>query len=249
MSALSSKNILDKYEYLTGEDLGCTPNLFEKAKFEFSPLGMSLRKAFKKDEVKSVAKSKSDFNYDSNHTFCKFYKGYDEFIEMSLDSKYNRMKEFNKLLIIFKRVKTEKKKEAQLKKERIMKNVDELYAKYYSAYKSDYDTDYELNEAKKKKFEDNQFKLIDKTDKDLKLDEETKDLKLTPLPKFLSSKIDFNEATKLINDIRPDTNNAKTSLGDKKVFKDLEKLINDIHNNKVKKEGVPKRMKKSISDS
>ena len=64
-----------------------------------------------------------------------------------------------------------------------MKNVDELYAKYYSAYKSDYDTDYELNEAKKKKFEDNQFKLIDKTDKDLKLGEETKDLKLTALPK------------------------------------------------------------------
>ena len=125
-----------------------------------------------------------------------------------------------------------------------MENDDELYAKYYSAYKSDYDTDYELNEAKKKKFEDNQFKLIDKTDKDLKLDEETKDLKLTALPKFLSSKIDFNEATKLINDIRPDTNNAKTSLGDKKVFKDLEKLVNDINHNKVKKEGVVKRTKK-----
>ena len=111
-----------------------------------------------------------------------------------------------------------------------MENDDELYAKYYSAYKSDYDTDYELNEAKKKKFEDNQFKLIDKTDKELKLDEETKDLKLTALPKFLSSKNDFNEATKLINDIRADTNNAKTSLGHKKVFKDLEKLINDINN-------------------
>ena len=104
-SALSSKNILDKYKYLTGEDLGCTPNLFEKAKFEYAPMGMSLRKALKKDEVKSVAKSKSDFNYESNHTFCKFYKGYDEFIEMSLDYKYNRMKEF---LIIFKRVKTKK---------------------------------------------------------------------------------------------------------------------------------------------
>ena len=125
-----------------------------------------------------------------------------------------------------------------------MENDEELYAKYYSAYKSDYDTDYELNEAKKKKFEDNQFKLIDKTDKDLKLDEETKDLKLTALPKFLSSKIDFNEATKLINDIRPDTNNAKTSLGDKKVFKDLGKLVNDINHNKVKKEGVVKRTKK-----
>ena len=45
---------------------------------------------------------------------------------MSLDSKYNRMKEFNKLFLNFKSVKT-KKAEAQLKKERIMKNVDELY--------------------------------------------------------------------------------------------------------------------------
>ena len=32
--ALSSKN-LDKYEYLTGEDLGLKPSIVEKAKFEF----------------------------------------------------------------------------------------------------------------------------------------------------------------------------------------------------------------------
>ena len=78
ISALSSKN-LDKYEYLTGEDLGLKPRTVEKAKFEYSPLGVSLNKAFKKNEVKSVTKNKSDFNYDSNHAFFKFYKGYDEF--------------------------------------------------------------------------------------------------------------------------------------------------------------------------
>ena len=33
---------MDKYEYLTGEDLGYKPNVFEKAKFEYSPLGMVL---------------------------------------------------------------------------------------------------------------------------------------------------------------------------------------------------------------
>ena len=88
--ALSSKNVLDKYENLTGEDLGYKPNVFKRAKFEYSPLGMLLSKAFKKDEAKSVAKNKSDFNYDSNHTFYRFYKGYDEFEEMSLDSKYHR---------------------------------------------------------------------------------------------------------------------------------------------------------------
>ena len=55
-----------------------------------------------------------------------------------------------------------------------MNNVDELYKKYYDAYKSDYGTDDELNEAKKKKFDYKQFGLVDKTDKESKLDEETK---------------------------------------------------------------------------
>ena len=68
ISALSSKN-LDKYELLTGEDLDLKPSTVEKAKFEYSPLCMSLNKALKKDEVKSVTKSKSDFNYDGNHAF------------------------------------------------------------------------------------------------------------------------------------------------------------------------------------
>ena len=45
ISALPSKN-LDKYEYLTGEELGLKPSTAEKAKFEYSPLGMSLNKAF-----------------------------------------------------------------------------------------------------------------------------------------------------------------------------------------------------------
>ena len=119
--------------------------------------------------------------------------------------------------------------------------------KYYNNYKNDYDTDDELNEAKKKNFDHNQFKLVDKTDNELKLDEETKDLKLTALPKWSSSKNNFNETTKLINDIRVFINNAKTCVGDKKVFNDL-KLINDISNIKVKKEGAIKRMKKSISE-
>ena len=38
ISAFSSNN-LDKYEYLTGEDLGLKPNTVEQAKFEYSPLG------------------------------------------------------------------------------------------------------------------------------------------------------------------------------------------------------------------
>ena len=81
--------------------------------------------------------------------FTNIFKGYDEFKEMSLDSKYNRMKEFNKLLINFKALRPNKPK-TQLKKEQIMRNVDENYEKYYHAYKNDYETDDELDEAKKK---------------------------------------------------------------------------------------------------
>ena len=43
ISALSSNN-LDKYEYLTGEDLGLKPSIVEQAKFEYSSLGKIFNK-------------------------------------------------------------------------------------------------------------------------------------------------------------------------------------------------------------
>ena len=46
ISALSSKDFLEKYEYLTGEDLRHRPRVLEKTKFEYSPLCMSLGKLF-----------------------------------------------------------------------------------------------------------------------------------------------------------------------------------------------------------
>ena len=48
ISALSSKDLLGKYEYLTGEDLGHRPNTLEKTKFEYSPLGAVLDNSVKK---------------------------------------------------------------------------------------------------------------------------------------------------------------------------------------------------------
>ena len=121
----------------------------------------------------------------------------------------------------------QKKRETQLRKEEIMKNVDELYEKYYNScnsYKSHYDTDDELNWAKKKKFDYKEFELGNKKDKDSKL---------TVLPEWLSSRNDFNEAIKLIENIRADTNNVTSSSGDKKVFNDLNELINDIRIKKL----------------
>ena len=88
----------------------------KKNKFEYYPLGMSLSKSFKKDNVKNIANRESDFNYDSNYKFDKFYKQHDEFEEMSLDFKYNRIKEFNKLLIKFKALKPKQKQKHNSKK-------------------------------------------------------------------------------------------------------------------------------------
>ena len=130
------------------------------------------------------------------------------------------MKEFKRLLNNFKSLRPIKQ-ETQLKKERTMENVDELYEKYCNVYKNDFDNYDELSEAIKKKFNYRQFELFNKTDKKLTLDEETrkaKDSKLTELPK----------AIKLIEDIRADTNNDKSGSGGKKVFYNLDKLINDI---------------------
>ena len=46
-SAFSSNN-LDKYEYLTGEDLGLNPSTIEQAKFEYSPFGNIFNKGLDK---------------------------------------------------------------------------------------------------------------------------------------------------------------------------------------------------------
>ena len=49
ISALSSEE-LNKYEYLTGEDLGYRPDPVQKAKFEYSPLGQVFNKGLEKDD-------------------------------------------------------------------------------------------------------------------------------------------------------------------------------------------------------
>ena len=167
-----------------------------------------------KHEVKSVTKNQSDFNYDSKHTFFRFYKGYDEFKEMSLDSKYNKMKEFNQLLINFENLKT-RKTETQLKKERFMKNVDELYKNYYNAYKSDYDTDYDkLTEDKKKNFNQKQFEI-------------NKELKLTKLRKWI--KVNEKRFNEILNTVTEANNNGlKANINGKEITLDkAESLLKD----------------------
>ena len=51
ISVLSSNN-LDKYEYLTDEDLGLKPSTVEQARFEYSPLGKTFNKELHKNDQK-----------------------------------------------------------------------------------------------------------------------------------------------------------------------------------------------------
>ena len=93
ISPLSSNN-LDKYEYLTGEDLGLKPSTDEKAKSEYSPLGAVLsNKVKKKTNInKTIIKKKKDKNliYNSQYSFKKF-EDIDEFKELSLDSRLRKL--------------------------------------------------------------------------------------------------------------------------------------------------------------
>ena len=98
ISPLSSNN-LDKYEYLTGEDLGLKPSTDEKDKSEYSPLGVVLsNKVKKKTNInKTIIKKKKDKNliYNSQHSFKKF-EDIDEFKELSLDSRFKKLNNFLK---------------------------------------------------------------------------------------------------------------------------------------------------------
>ena len=51
ISALSSGN-LDKYEYLTGEDLNYEPSTVEQAKFDYSPLSKFFNRRLKEEKKK-----------------------------------------------------------------------------------------------------------------------------------------------------------------------------------------------------
>ena len=93
--ALSSKE-LDKYEYLTGEELGYKQGVVEKVKFEYFPLGEALNKGlikYKKD--KKDIKYVNNLKYDSVHNFNKYCVPHFKEIS-SIDSKFDTLNKFYK---------------------------------------------------------------------------------------------------------------------------------------------------------
>ena len=70
ISALSSNN-LDKYEHLTGEDLGLKPSNIEKAKFEYSLLGKIFNKGLSEEDKKEGLLKKLKNSEDKNEEQLK----------------------------------------------------------------------------------------------------------------------------------------------------------------------------------
>ena len=84
ISALSSNN-LDKYEYLTGEDLGLKPSTVEQAKFEYSPLGKAFTKGLDKDDQKDGLFKRLKNIEDKNEQLLKTTKNKTENIKHVTD--------------------------------------------------------------------------------------------------------------------------------------------------------------------
>ena len=80
-------------------------------------------------------KNESNYNYDSEYGFYRFYSDFEKILKMSLASKYDDMHDFYPLLKRFinthKAISIEKKDH----KDRIIKNVKLFYNNYFDAYK------------------------------------------------------------------------------------------------------------------
>ena len=153
ISALSSKDLLEKYEYLTGEDLGHRPSVLEKTKFEYSPFGAVLvNKVKKKTNTNKVnIKKKQDKNliYNSQHSFTKF-KDIDEFKGLSLDSMYKKLNDFLKKFNKLKAVDPETNENIVLKP-KSLNNVGDLFNELYYIYKDKYNEEKDGLDTKNKK--------------------------------------------------------------------------------------------------
>ena len=83
ISALSSNN-LDKYEYLTGEDLGLKPNTVKQAKFEYSPLGKIFNKGLSEEDKKEGLLIRLKNIEDENKVKNKDIKEVTDFVDQPL---------------------------------------------------------------------------------------------------------------------------------------------------------------------
>ena len=125
---------MEKYEYLTGEDLGYKPKVFEQAKFEYYPSGEALNRGLMNDKKdKKVIKYDNNLKCGSMHNFNKY--SVSRFNEISsIDSKFDTInkfyKDFKKLNDI-----NSKNENTRKKKITVIKNTLLLYYELIDTYK------------------------------------------------------------------------------------------------------------------
>ena len=170
-----------------------------------------------------MQKNESNYNYDNKFDFYKSYKEFQNFKNRSLESKYDDISKFYKPLNEFKKHNATTD-ETEKRKKRVVSNAVALYNNYFDSYGKTYDKS-ALNE--KEGSNPNQFKIADDV-----------------LSKCLGSKSNFNEAKRLTDNTRIDMDEDQVNKKDKKVFNDLNKLIIDISNNKIKEKDAVERLEK-----
>ena len=205
ISALSSKDLLDKYEYLTGEGLGHKPSVFEKVKFEYSPLGMALpnntKNKINTNRVDSRKKQDKYLVYNSQHSFVKF-KDINEFKELSLDSMYKRLNDFKKRFNRLKTVNPQTDENKILKKLKVLDDARDLFDDLYFIYKDKYNEEKDrLNTKDKKPFyykklrltDDYQYESVEEREQQTSKKPDKKELPKKP------TKDDLNEFNEWVN--------------------------------------------------
>ena len=157
---------MDKYEYLTGEDLGIKPSTAQQAKFEYSPLGKIFSKGLSEDDKKEGIlkrlgniKDKNDellntFNknnkssknkinnqskkliYNTEHSFAKLWNT-DNIKKLSLDSMFNLMREYHNKFTSLNNLVPQTENNKKLKQE-VSINAGNIYNELYYKYKNKY---------------------------------------------------------------------------------------------------------------
>ena len=173
ISAKSSGE-LDKYEHLTGEDLGYKPDALTQAKFEYSPLGKALTfGSTKEDKEEELLKRLANINKANNLSNLrgintniyprdidyyrlnkdiidtqKFYEAYNKL--ESLEEKFFIINEFYKKIENFKNDDNILSDDIN-KKTRVLNNTSRVYNYLLKRYKDEYFEKYkQFNEVWKK---------------------------------------------------------------------------------------------------
>ena len=172
---------MDKYEYLTGEDLRYKPGVVEKVKFEYSPLGEALNnkvkgKTDKRNKVVNTDKQDKNLIYNLQHSFVKLKKPSD-FKELLLNSMHKKLMISIKKFTGLKNVSPQKKPNEDLQAN-VLDNVGDIFNELYYIYKEIHVEEKDaLNKKDTKKFNYTKLRLADNYQCESKKEEKQTDIK------------------------------------------------------------------------